>query len=76
MSIRTRYTKLAEHVVSTAQIAEAAGVVPSAATNWTVRWDDFPAPLARYGTATLYPRDEVEDCLRRHGRTVTWKDTA
>jgi len=76
VSIRTRYEKLAAHVVSTAQIAESAGVVPSAATNWTVRWDDFPAPLARFGNVDLYPRDEVEDCLRRHGRIITWKDTS
>lgn len=76
MSIRTRYMKLAEHVVSAAQIAEAADVTAQAVSNWIARWEDFPAPLARFGNADVYPRDEVTDCLLRHGRSITWKEAS
>lgn len=74
MSDRERYNKLRKTVVATVDIADAVGVGISAVSNWTTRWADFPMPMARFGQIDLYPRDEIEACLDRHGRTYTWKD--
>ncbi len=68
MTVRQRYAKLADHLVGAAEIAEASEVGVSAVCNWIARWDDFPSPLTRFGNADVYARDEIEDCLRRHGR--------
>lgn len=54
----------------------AADVTAQAVSNWIARWEDFPAPLARFGNADVYPRDEVTDCLLRHGRSITWKEAS
>lgn len=72
MSDRTKYEKLAPKIVSTSQIAEAAGVSVAAVCNWTKRWADFPAPLDTFGSTVLYAMDEVDDCLRRRGYTTSW----
>lgn len=76
MSVRTRYSRLGAQIVSVAQIAEAAQVSAPAVCNWIARWEDFPAPLARFGSTDIYPRDEVTDCLLRHGRSITWKEAS
>lgn len=76
MSVRSRYARLDPQIVSAAQIAEAADVTAQAVSNWIARWEDFPAPLARFGNADVYPRDEVTDCLLRHGRSITWKEAS
>lgn len=71
---RQKYEKIMPVIVSTAQIARAAGVGPSAVCNWIVRWADFPFPLDTFGHLSLYAMDEVDDCLTRHGVTTSWLD--
>lgn len=74
MSDRQRYARLAPKIVSTSQIAEAAGVSVAAVCNWAKRWKDFPEPLDTFGSTVLYAMDEVDDCLTRHGYTASWLD--
>ena len=73
MSDRAKFERAALKLVSTREIAEATTVTHSAVCNWVMRWADFPVPVARYGNTDVYPRDEIEDCLRRHKRSFDWK---
>ena len=55
--------------VTLSQIAELAGVGPSAVSNWRKRFDDFPQPVeTAAGGSDLFPLTQVEDWLGRHGR--------
>jgi type I restriction-modification system DNA methylase subunit len=57
--------------VTLSQIAELAGVRPSAVSNWRKRFNDFPQPVdTAAGGSDLYPLAEVEGWLERHGRVV------
>ena len=57
--------------VTLSQIAELAGVRPSAVSNWRKRFDDFPQPIeTAAGGSDLYPLLRVEGWLERHGKVV------
>lgn len=68
-TVRQRFALVAPELVSSSDIARAIGVGVSAVSNYAARWADFPAPLWTIGTASIYPRDEIADCLDRHGVT-------
>lgn len=57
-----------ESGVSLSQIAELAGVRPSAVSNWRRRFDDFPSPVSSAGANDLFALREVERWLEAHGR--------
>lgn len=51
------------------QIAELAGVRPSAVSNWRKRFEDFPQPVATAaGGRDVFPLRATEDWLTRHER--------
>ena len=55
--------------ITLSQIAELAGVRPSAVSNWRKRFDDFPRPIESAARGSdLFRLSEVEDWLRKHGR--------
>jgi hypothetical protein len=55
--------------ITLSQIAELAGVGPSAVSNWRKRFDDFPQPVeTAAGGSDLFPLTKVEDWLGRLGR--------
>ena len=64
-------------LISAGEIAEMAGVSPSAVSNWRRRHkDDFPAPVQQTPTGDLFDREEVAGWLDAHGKrraTVTAK---
>jgi SAM-dependent methyltransferase len=71
-----------EHAVSDAppvtlgQIAELAGVRPSAVSNWRKRFDDFPPPTASAtGGRDLFSLDAVETWLVEHNRLAGAKES-
>jgi type I restriction-modification system DNA methylase subunit len=56
--------------VTLSQIAELAGVRPSAVSNWRKRFDDFPRPVATApGGRDVFALHAVEDWLTRHDRS-------
>lgn len=71
-TIRNRYNLIANELVGISDIAEAVGVSVPAVSNWTNRWDDFPPCLDRISGVQIWARDEVHDCLVRHGRDPRW----
>jgi phage terminase Nu1 subunit (DNA packaging protein) len=59
----------ANATITLSQIAELAGVRPSAVSNWRKRFDDFPQAVETgAGGRDLFTLDQVEDWLGRHGR--------
>jgi type I restriction-modification system DNA methylase subunit len=55
--------------ITPSQIAELAGVSPSAVSNWRRRFDDFPHPVeTAAGGRDLFPLTQIEDWLRSHKR--------
>lgn len=55
--------------ITLSQIAELAGVRPSAVSNWRTRFDDFPRPSeASAGGRDLFSLADVEEWLRCHDR--------
>lgn len=56
-----------DKVVSKIEIAEMAGVIPSAVSNWTVRHHSFPQPIVTLRIGALYDRVEVEAWLLDRG---------
>jgi hypothetical protein len=58
-----------ERLVGASEVAQIAGVQPSAVSNWRKRYPDFPAPA---GTAAsggdLFHLSAIETWLRAHGR--------
>ena len=61
--------------VTLGQIAELAGVRPSAVSNWRKRFDDFPPPTASAtGGRDLFSLDAVEAWLVTHNRLVGTKE--
>ncbi len=72
-SVRQRYENIADDLVGISDIAESTGVVISTVSNWAVRWDDFPRRIDKISGMPIYARDEVDACLRRHGRNPYWK---
>jgi hypothetical protein len=72
VSTRKRYQRIMPMIVSTTEIAQAAGVGVSAVSNWIQRWPDFPQPIDSFGHTTLYAVDEVDRCLRGRGYATSW----
>jgi hypothetical protein len=61
--------------VTLGQIAELAGVRPSAVSNWRKRFDDFPTPTASAtGGRDLFSLDAVETWLVAHNRLAGTKE--
>jgi hypothetical protein len=58
------------HLLSMADIARLSGQSRSTVGNWKARHADFPLPVSRTSRGPLYARDDVEDWLRRTGRTI------
>ena len=60
----------AKQFVTASEVAHLGGVQPSAVSNWRKRYADFPRPV---GTAPsrgdLFNRADIEQWLRRHGRS-------
>jgi len=57
--------------VSLSQIAELAGVGPSAVSNWRRRFDDFPDPMGGTGDGNdLFALSAVRRWLDEHGRRI------
>jgi N-6 DNA Methylase len=64
----------ADRLVSATEIAELAGVTPSAVSNWRKRFPDFPAPVGTgSGGGDLFAFGDVERWAQAHGRP--WRDT-
>jgi hypothetical protein len=62
--------------VTLSQIAELAGVRPSAVSNWRRRFDDFPRPTASAtGGRDLFLLADVEVWLARHNRLAEAKES-
>jgi hypothetical protein len=62
--------------VTLSQIAELAGVRPSAVSNWRKRFDDFPPPTASAtGGRDLFSLDAVEKWLVEHNRLAGAKES-
>jgi predicted DNA-binding transcriptional regulator AlpA len=56
-------------LVSAAEIAERAGVAsPAAVHNWVTRFDDFPKPVRRWGSVSVWVWSDVERWLRKTDR--------
>lgn len=59
----------AESLISAGEIADMAGVSPSAVSNWRRRHkDDFPSPAQQTPTGDLFDREEVVGWLQAHGK--------
>lgn len=75
-----------ERLMSLREIAEYAGVRPSAVSNWKRRHPDFPVPAEVTSTGTLYRSEKVIGWLTRHdkldltpdemGTVNTWESAA
>lgn len=52
------------------EIAKLAGVTTAAVTNWTKRYNDFPAPIADVQAGRFYDKDQIEAWLRRKGKIM------
>jgi hypothetical protein len=50
-------------------IARLAGVGRAAVSNWRRRYDDFPQPIGGTAASPLFSLPEVEDWLRRNGKS-------
>lgn len=57
-----------DDVVCGIEIAELAGVTPSAVSNWRKRHADFPLPLVELRTGPLWARADIEAWIA--GRSV------
>ena len=54
--------------LSASDIADLAGVSPSAVSNWRKRYRDFPQPIEHSGRWLRYRSDQVRTWLETHGR--------
>ena len=54
--------------LSASDIADLAGVSPSAVSNWRKRYHDFPQPIEHSGRWLRYRSDQVRAWLETHGR--------
>ena len=54
--------------LSASDIADLAGVSPSAVSNWRKRYHDFPQPIEHSGRWFRYRSDQVRAWLETHGR--------
>lgn len=55
-------------LVGVSEIAELAHVKASAVSNWIVRYDDFPAPVATLRMGPVFCLASVEEWMRRWER--------
>ena len=60
----------ADRLITTGEIAEVAGVGPSAVSNWRRRRSDFPPPAEETPSGDLFRYSEVVRWLEANGKTV------
>ena len=60
---------LPKQSVTVGDIAELAGVRPSAVSNWRKRYTDFPSPVDSLASADVFNLTEVLAWMQQHGRS-------
>src|SRR5215472_14254148 len=60
---------MSDATVNTGDIARLVDVGRAAVSNWRRRHDDFPQPVGGTASSPLFSLHEVEEWLRRNGKT-------
>lgn len=70
MAVKTKGTTevAVADIVGLAEIAELQGVDSATIATWMKRYDDFPLPVKKLRSGTLFDRRDIRDWLIKTGR--------